>query len=289
MNAFRLHRQALEYEIEGRILESDRCYLSALDSFQTEIAGGQLRTIALDAARQNPDPTLEHEALADRFVRELPGWLCEFHFEKFHQALIKKNVSVARFHWQLLCKAADCHAETRSRQLRRFRDTICERFEINMRLISTQEADRNRVLDYSERVVRADSGNGFARKILILGYTEHIVDSRNKLNRSKSSSSKKDKRNPHPRMREMTPGEQRKLGRKLKKHHQKLSRYMSGVRRKKVMSEEDLFQPWQVLTLHFLSTGKRGKAKQCLRQIRRIGKNNSEARQWARQFRRQVG
>src|SRR5205814_2870292 len=70
------------------------------------------------------------EEVAGRFVRALPKWLRELHFESFYQALITSDLELARTHWCLLAMASSLPTFAATTNLDLLRDLACQRFQV---------------------------------------------------------------------------------------------------------------------------------------------------------------
>jgi hypothetical protein len=177
---FALHRQAVATLVTAGPTEAGRMFresLAALDGFLADPVA-----VAQVSARATliPGWSDNAEALAREFVGKIGGWIAEWHFESFYEALVARRLPVARLHWQAL-QWGDTYPTLRAGVLLSVRrDMVCERLHLNTVELDARPTAPPAACRHADLVLSVDPANATARGLAVSGYSKyahHIVDS----------------------------------------------------------------------------------------------------------------
>jgi len=270
-------RSAFDRAQQGRWTDAGSLFKEALSAFARILRDPEPPNRLSLIAAQNHAAASRRDEVSGEFLKQLPGWLREMHFDLFKAEFNGKRLSAAIAHWKSLVFAARLESFSEAIDLRNLREKVCQDFQLTPEDLAKSEETTADCTQRAERLLKADPDNTAIRYSSIEGYARLLKIGLDRI---------------MPRGQDDLPGlrvtatQKRRAELSLRRAVPRLKAHLSRVARVQDMNSPVALFGYRQLGRYYSTTGDYPMAIRMARRARRLDPNDQDIVRWVRSLRR---
>jgi tetratricopeptide (TPR) repeat protein len=270
-------RSAFDQGQNGRWTDAGYLFKEALSAFDRILRNPETPNRLSVIAAQNPATASRCDEVSGEFLKQLPGWLREMHYDHFKEEFNGKRLSAAIAHWKALVFAAGLASFSGAIDLRNLREEVCQHFQLTPENLAKSEDTTADCTQRAERLLKADPDNTAIRYSSIEGYARLLKIGLDRI---------------MPRNHDDLPGlrvtatQKRCAELSLRRTAPRLKAHLSRVARVQDMNSPVALFGYRQLGRYYSTTGDYPMAIRMARRARRLDPNDQDLIRWVRSLRR---